>query len=151
MSGRRSSRIYMTRGDETGPFTYEAEGLDVDIPLLLKALHRLGPGLPSAHGPCGVGIRLYASSAVCNGSVIVSQAEHDGAEWIHASIARETFMPTYADLVILKQGAFGPGRYAYQVFPPASHHVNIHERALHLWGRADGKPALPEFGKDGTI
>jgi len=141
----------MTLADERGPYILDAEGLDVDIRLLLSALRRLGPGKPTAHEPSGVGIRLYSSSAVCNGSVIVSQAERDGTEWIHASIAREQFMPSYADLVILKQGVFGPDRYAYQVFPPASQHVNIHERALHLWGRADGKPQLPEFGCDGTI
>src|SRR5258708_31084408 len=117
----------------------------------LGAHHRLGPGRPPGHGPAGVGIRLYSSSAVCNGSVIVSQAERDGTEWIHASIAREQFMPSYADLVILKQVVFGPDRYAYHVFPPATQHGNIHERALHLWGRADGKPQLPEFACDGTI
>ena len=43
-----------------------------------------------------------------------------------------------------------PG-YAYQVFAPPESHVNIHGNALHLWGRADGKPILPEFGDMGTI
>ena len=141
----------MTLADERGPAVREVEGLDVDIRRLLNALHRLGPGRASAFGPCGVAIRLYSAAAVCTGSVIVTQADHDGAEWIHASIARERFMPSYDELCCLKQGVFGPDRFAYQVFPPASQHVNIHERALHLWGRADGKPALPEFGASGSI
>jgi hypothetical protein len=35
--------------------------------------------------------------------------------------------------------------YAYEVHAPAKDHVNIHEYARHLWGRKDGKPALPDF------
>jgi hypothetical protein len=83
------------------------------------------------------------------GSVIVSSAEFDGATWIHASIAGQE-MPTYEDLVQLHAAVFGDG-YAYQVFVPPSQHVNIHEHALHLWGRADGRPVTPEFGVWGTI
>jgi len=44
-----------------------------------------------------------------------------------------------------------PAGYAYQVFAPPSQHVNIHPYALHLWGKVDGSPTLPEFGKYGTI
>ena len=143
---------HATRADEDWRPVTGVDGLDVDIKRLLNALYRLGPGRPDAFGPCGLRIRLYDSSAVCTGSVIITQADHDdGIEWLHASIARERHMPTYADLVALKTGVFGPDRYAYQVFPPASQHVNIHQRALHLWGRADGRPVTPEFGKDGTI
>lgn len=84
-------------------------------------------------------------------SIIVSCAWMDGAEWIHASISysdHET-MPTYDDLVLLHR-TFFPG-YAYQVFAPPDQHVNIHETALHLFGRVDGKPVMPEFGGMGTI
>ncbi|TQK29408.1 hypothetical protein [Arthrobacter sp. SLBN-53] len=59
-------------------------------------------------------------------------------------------MPTYDELGRLHRAAFGDG-YAYQVFAPAAQHVNIHQNALHLWGRADGPPCLPEFGLFGTI
>jgi hypothetical protein len=31
------------------------------------------------------------------------------------------------------------------VFAPPTDHVNIHEYALHLFGRLDGTPALPDF------
>lgn len=145
-------RRHVTLADERGPFVYEVDGLDVDVRALLKALEKVaGLGKPAAFGPCGISIRLYSSSRVCNGSILVTQADHDGDEWIHASIARETWMPTYSDLTALKAGVFGPGRYAFQVFPPVSRHVNIHARALHLWGRADGTNPLPDFGAAGTI
>lgn len=84
-------------------------------------------------------------------SVLVTTAPHeDGHEWIHASIARNT-MPSYEDLCVLKEAAFGPELYAFQVFPPVSEHVNIHEHCLHLWGRADGVSPLPNFAMHGTI
>ena len=126
-------------------------GLDIDLRAFRKAFERDRPGPLAPFGPCGASLKLHASSGVCNGSVIVSQAEHDGAEWIHASIARENHMPSYADLVTLKRAVFGAGRYAFQVFPAADRHVNIHGRALHLWGRADGTNPLPDFGAAGTI
>lgn len=40
---------------------------------------------------------------------------------------------------------------SYQVFAPRNQHVNIHPTALHIWGRSDGRPCMPEFGSWGTI
>lgn len=77
-------------------------------------------------------------------SVIVSVAPHDGDEWIHASLAWARRMPDYADLKLLHAAVFADG-WAYQVFAPPSDHVNIHQFALHLWGKLDGSPALPDF------
>lgn len=85
-----------------------------------------------------------------NRSVIVSSSEWDGVEWIHASMTGDGAVPSYEELVLLHRAVFGDG-YAYQVFTPEDEHVNIHEHALHLWGRLDGKPVLPNFGQFGTI
>lgn len=81
--------------------------------------------------------------------VIVSEAPHPDPDdptkwvnWIHASMTRAETIPSYDDLVLLHAAVFGE-RYAYQVFAPPSEHVNIHARALHLWGREDGKPVTP--------
>lgn len=82
------------------------------------------------------------------GSVLVSVSMHDGIEWVHASVARPSSMPTYADLKMLHAAVFGTG-WAYQVFAPPSDHVNIHKYALHLFGRLDGKAALPDFTEGG--
>ena len=100
--------------------------------------------VPVEFGPDGWILRLD------DRSVIVSCAEHDGAEWVHASMARPDELPTYNELKWLHAAVFGAG-YAYQVFPPPSDHVNIHEYALHLWGRHDGSAVLPEFGAGGSI
>ena len=142
---------HATLRDETGVSIAAVPGLDVDLREFRNSFLRHRPGRVQQHGPCGARIRLYASSGVCNGSVLVSQADFDDAEWIHASIARENHMPSYDDLTALKRGVFGPDRYAFQVFPPIARHVSIHTRALHLWGRADGASPLPDFGRFGTI
>lgn len=83
-------------------------------------------------------------------SVIVSAVLFDDVDYVHASVADQDQMPTYDDLCLLHRAVFGDG-YAYQVFAPREQHVNIHQYALHLWGRADGALVLPEFRSDGTI
>jgi hypothetical protein len=74
----------------------------------------------------------------------------DGTEWVHASIAAVGRTPTYEELLELHRAVFCDG-HAYQIFVPETEHINIHATALHLWGRVDGKPELPNFGKYGTI
>jgi hypothetical protein len=85
--------------------------------------------------------------------VIVTAFELDDTEWIHASMTRDNRVPTYEDLCRLHRAVWGEHGYAYQGFYPPATHVNLHEHALHLWGRADGKPVLPDFGAafGGTI
>jgi hypothetical protein len=83
-------------------------------------------------------------------SEFTSIGEPAGEWWVHASISWRERMPTYYELTDLHKAVW-PNGYAYQVFAPPSDHVNIHPNALHLWGRLDGKPLLPEFGKFGTI
>lgn len=74
-----------------------------------------------------------------------------GEEWIHASFGRNRQMPSYEDLVLLYRAAFPERGWAYQVFAPAEQHINIHPYVLHLWGRVDGRSALPDFGAEGSI
>jgi hypothetical protein len=109
---------------------------------------------PATHwGPSGLRLHIWRRLGTVwhKGSIIVTQAEHDGVEWIHASIAFPEMMPTYEDLTTLHRAVFGRRRWSYQIFPAESAHVNIHNYALHLWGRADGENVLPNFGEEGTI
>lgn len=101
---------------------------------------------PAPHGPDGWSLVARDRAS----SVIVSCADFDGVDWLHASIAHDERMPTYEDLQLLHRAAFGHG-FAFQVFAPPSRHVNIHQYALHLWGRRDGRNPLPDFGVSGTI
>jgi hypothetical protein len=102
---------------------------------------------PMTFGPDGWQIIRYDKTA----GVITTGFQVEGAEWVHASIAHyDRTMPAYAELKLLHKAVFGD-RPAYQVFAAPSEHVNIHEYALHLWGRADGRKALPDFGFLGLV
>jgi hypothetical protein len=100
---------------------------------------------PEPFGPDGWMMRHRV-----DGTLIATCAEaDDGVEWVHASIAFTDRDPTYLDLKRLHRAVFWRGEgFAYQVFLTGPEHVNIHEHALHLWGRLDGQPVLPRFGMD---
>ena len=133
-------------------------------PLVIRAkLGRKKWGAPVEHGSDGWFFLSASAEPEDLGQVIVSCADwpeepitecryqicsSGPVEFIHASIARPQ-MPTYEDLVLLHKAVF-PG-FAYQVFAPPASHVNIHATALHLWGRLDGKPWIPDFGQGGSI
>lgn len=88
------------------------------------------------------GWRLLATDSL--GAVIVTCADVDDVEWVHASMSWADRLPTWDELSRLRDAVYGDG-WAYQVFAPPSDHVNIHEYCLHLWGRLDGEPVLPDF------
>ncbi len=114
-------------------------------PLLIRRrLGRENWAAPYAFGPDGWILEDFNG----NGAVIITCAPVNGDEWVHASMTRKNAVPSYDDLKLLHRAVFGDG-WAYQVFAPPMDHVNIHEHALHLWGRLDGRPALPDF-TDGT-
>jgi hypothetical protein len=97
----------------------------------------------------------FGPDGICGTSVdmtcIVSCAPHDGADWIHASVARQDRLPSYFDLTALHKAVWGETGFAFQIFASSDRHVSIHDKALHLWGRADGANPLPDFGSKGTI
>lgn len=117
------------------------------MPKSLNALairRRLGRGdwaAPVPYGPDGWSFVNFDGKA----TVILSCFPwDDGLSWIHASIAHADRLPSYAELTLLHDAVFGDG-WAYQVFAPEAEHVNLHRFALHLWGRLDGQPVLPNF------
>lgn len=116
----------------------------VDAARIRTVLGRRDWAPPDPFGPDGAIIRGT------NGrSIIVTSANWDNTDWLHASIAAP-HTPTYDDLVLLHRAVWGGG-WAYQCFAPPREHINIHPHALHLWGRADGAPVLPNFGEMGSI
>lgn len=121
---------------------------NIDPLRLRKVMGRHDWLAPRPFGPDGWSMLHRAQDY----TVVVSCADYpeaDRAEFVHASFATRHRMPTYYELVQLHRAVFNG--YAYQVFAPPSQHVNIHQFALHLWGRLDGKPCMPEFGSKGTI
>ncbi len=84
--------------------------------------------------------------------VIVTVGPSDGRWWLHVSVARAKYIPSYEDLADVKRVFVGEDRQAIQVFPRCERHVNLHPFCLHLWTclEPDGD-GLPDFGKEGTI
>lgn len=79
-------------------------------------------------------------------SVIISACvEEDGRRWIHLSIASPDRLPSYEDLCWLKRTFLGEEGKAILVFAPASVHVNLHSKCLHLWSCMEETDPLPEF------
>lgn len=119
---------------------------------LRRALGREEWGVPQENGCCG-----WIIDGLANGrhSRVIVTGDHlsdqvNGNNWIHASISHRDSMPGYEAMKLLHNAVFGD-RWAYQVFAPGAAHINIHAYALHLFGRVDGEPALPDFGRFGTI
>jgi hypothetical protein len=116
---------------------------------LRKIMGRYGWRAAQRYGPDGWRIVRYDQT----GTVLVSTSTYSGTPflWTHASIAYNDHTPTYDDLALLHEAVWGGTGWAYQVFAPAADHVNIHEYALHLFGRADGVRVLPNFAQFGSI
>jgi hypothetical protein len=79
----------------------------------------------------------------------------EGVSWIHASCSRRRAVPSYADLTHVHRAVFGDG-WAYHLFAPPAEHIDGSQAisipgtgrsmfCLHLFGRLDGKPVLPDF------
>lgn len=121
--------------------------------VIRKRLGRNTWKTPTAQGPDGWRFQEFVDGAMTR-EIIATVASHDRVEWIHASVVRLTdgvvgdeTMPTYEDLTEMHHAVFHGGQgYAYQMFVPPSSHVSIRNNALHLWGRLDGRPVMPDFG-----
>jgi hypothetical protein len=84
-------------------------------------------------------------------AVIISCCiEEDGKNWVHLSVSRKNSMPTWGELVDIKEIFLGKNAVAIQVLPPRSEWVNIHPFCLHLYQCLDDRP-IPDFRKLGTI
>lgn len=78
-------------------------------------------------------------------SIIWSVAqEADGRWWQHVSVAHPVRLPTWDELVSIKEWPIGRDVDAYQVIPKRETYVNIHEHCLHLFRCLDGD-VLPDF------
>lgn len=74
----------------------------------------------------------------------------DHALWVHISLCGRTgqakyCLPSWEELKRVKHDFIGDDRWAYQVLPPLTEYINRHAAVLHLFARADGEPALPDF------
>ncbi len=81
--------------------------------------------------------------------------EEDGKRWAHVSVSRaDKTLPSWLDLVEVRDVFLGREQLAVQVLPPRSEHYNIRTgiEVMHLWAPLDGSP-LPNFlrARGGTL
>lgn len=70
--------------------------------------------------------------------------EEDGRHWLHVSCAAADRIPSYPELLFVKECFVGTSRTAVQVFPPRAQYINVHPYALHLRCLLEGD-LLPDF------
>lgn len=81
-------------------------------------------------------------------AILTVANELDGKRWIHLSVSRATRLPSWDDLVSVRDAFLGPEALCVQVLAPKSRHVNIHPFCLHLWRCLDSDP-VPDFARGG--
>jgi len=64
--------------------------------------------------------------------------------WIHCSVSHADHIPTYMELIEVKNVFIGDDRKAIMVFPRKEVHVNLHPNCLHLF-TCVSDDGLPEF------
>lgn len=82
--------------------------------------------------------------------IVSATIEADGKRWVHLSVSHRDRIPTWAELLHVKEVVLGDERAAVQVLPRKSEYVNINPRVLHLWHCVDGDPT-PDFRRDGAV
>ena len=84
-------------------------------------------------------------------AVILTEAlERDGHRWRHLSVSARGRLPTWEELVAVKEVFLGTDSVAVQVLPPRREWVNDHPNVLHLFVRLDER-AVPDFRRQGTL
>lgn len=91
--------------------------------------------------------------------VIISYADHsDGKRWVHLSVSARDLqdvlgnhsnpvgrVPTWDELVEVKEAFLGADSKAVMVLPPRSEWVNIHPFVHHMWMCVESENPLPDF------
>lgn len=63
----------------------------------------------------------------------------DDRAWLHVSVSRAKYPPSWDDLKRVKRDFIGDQNVAVMVFPAAEDFVNIHPNCHHLWHCVDGE------------
>lgn len=68
-----------------------------------------------------------------------SRSSVDGSEWHHVSLSRRDRIPTWDEVMKVKNEFLGEEVEAYKVLPKKADYVNLHKYCLHFFSRIDGK------------
>lgn len=101
--------------------------------------------------PASLTQRFWVVSTISGPLTVMAGVErHGGRRWLHISCARQTALPSWEDLKMVKRVLAGPERQAIQVIPRDSECVNHHPYCLHLFVCLDDDP-VPSFAQGGLL
>jgi hypothetical protein len=88
------------------------------------------------HGPVARESKTYVSAG---GLRVIHSLDTlaDGSTWDHLSVSRIGLLPSWDDLVMVKEVFIGCEREALQLFPKRSEYINVCEFCLHIWARVN--------------
>ncbi len=72
--------------------------------------------------------------------------ERDDKWWVHISCSYDSHLPSWDDMVYVRDELLGKGTWALQVIPSQEDYVNVHRYCLHMWHCLNG-PVTPDFRK----
>jgi hypothetical protein len=85
-----------------------------------------------------------------NGLILASVATYEHQVWYHVSFSLKDKVPTYEQMMFVKEAMFSPSNKVIQVLPARSEHYNLHLDCLHLWTCLEGD-RLPDFRTLGMV
>jgi len=106
----------------------------------------LPPGWAAVSGYGPIAAHSWTYETVGGLRVIYSlDTLDDGEEWKHVSVSRRDRLPSWEDLVLVKELFIGPEREALQLLPKRSEHINLARHYLHIWARTSrSRVVMPE-------
>lgn len=104
---------------------------------------KTGAMFPEVVSPIPGG-RAFKSSSRKLAVIVSGQTEQDGKRWIHVSVSHRARLPSWEELVLVRDQLLGQEARCLHLVSKASQHVNIHPYCMHLWYCVDGD-GLPDF------
>ena len=63
--------------------------------------------------------------------------------WDHVVVSVIDRTPTYQEMKAIKRLCFRDDEWAYELHPPPSDYISVHDNALHMWRPQDGVWRVP--------
>ena len=103
---------------------------------------------PMEFPPGNIAARSWSHKIIQDMHVMRSRSIlENGEEWIHISVSRSDRLPSWVELVKIRDEFLGEMKEAYHVIPSKDDYVNVHRYCLHIWSPMNGKPCVANLQK----
>ena len=91
----------------------------------------------------GIGDETCGAFMVPVGNTTLGVIASTGGGWDHVSVSTPTRCPTWGEMVAIKRHFFRRDEWAFELHPPESKNISLHDYCLHLWRSQDHALPLP--------